>query len=312
MDYLRELETFVAIADAKSLIGAARQQRLSAPAVTRALTSLEARLGVRLVLRTTRSLALTEAGERFLSEVRPLLSALEAAEASASGRQLRAEGLLSVTAPELFGDRHVAPLLFEFLEQHPRVTTRALFSNRVVHLIEEGFDVAVRIASLPDSTLTAMLLGAMRVVLVASPAYLERRGTPLSPKDLGGHHAIGLSIEGQGHTSWDFDGRQRRSVAVEERLVVNSNAVKVAAAVAGLGVARALAYQVADEVRDGRLRVLLAPHEPAPVPVYLVYPEGRAATAKVRRFLDLASERLRALPVLQGGGLEGETQPGCR
>lgn len=310
MDYLRELETFVAIADAKSLIGAARQQRLSAPAVTRALTSLEARLGVKLVLRTTRSLALTEAGERFLSEVRPLLSALDAAEATASGKQQRVEGLLSVTAPELFGDRHVAPLLFEFLERHPRVTTRALFSNRVVHLIEEGFDVAVRIASLPDSTLTAMPLGAMRVVLVASPAYLERCGTPLSPKDLDGHHAIGLSIEGQGHTSWDFEGRQRRSVAVEERLVVNSNAVKVAAAVAGLGVARALAYQVADEVRDGRLRVLLAPHEPAPVPVHLVYPEGRAATAKVRRFLDLASERLRALPVLQGGGLEGETQPG--
>jgi len=217
---------------------------------------------------------------------------------------VRPEGLLSITAPELFGERHIAPLLFAFLDEYPQVRARAFFSNRVTHLIDEGIDVALRIGALPDSGLTAVPVGALRVVLVASPAYLARRRPPRTPDDLSDHDAIGLSIEGQEHVTWGRRGARRKTVIAAERLVVNTNAVKVAAAVAGLGIARALAYQVADEVRDGRLQVLLAADEPPPIPVNLVHPEGRAASAKVREFLRFAAPRLQAMPLLRGQGLE--------
>lgn len=303
MDHLQTLRTFVAVADAGSLAGAARQRDISAPAATRAIAALERRLGTALLLRSTRSLRLTEAGEQFLADTRRVLAELDAAEAAVTGQRLHAQGLLQVTAPQLFGQRHVAPLLFEFLDQHPQVQARAFFTNRLVHLIDEGFDVALRIAALPDSGLTAVPVGHMRNVLVASPAYLKRQGTPRTPADLPTHRAVGLTIEGQGRAGWSFAGT-RAPVQPDERLIVNDNATKVAAAVAGQGLARALAYQVSEEVRDGRLVVLLAAHEAAPVPVHLVYPAGRAAAAKVRAFVQFAAERLRALPVLQGQGLE--------
>lgn len=306
MDHLECLRSFVAVADAGSLAGAARQRGISAPAATRAITALERHLGTTLILRTTRSLRLTETGEQFLADTRRVLAELDAAEAAVTGQAQHAQGLLSVTAPELFGQRHIAPLLFEFLDRHPQVQARAFFSNRVVHLIDEGFDVALRIAALPDSGLTAVPVGALRVVLVASPEYLKRHGTPRSPTDLAQHRAVGFAIEGQGRVGWDFP-RHKASRPPSERLVVNSNVTKVAAALAGQGVTRALAYQVTDEVRDGRLRLLLAAHEPPPVPVHLVYPAGRMATAKVRLFIQFAAERLRALPVLQGRGLERST-----
>jgi len=172
---------------------------------------------------------------------------------------------------------------------------RALFTNSLVHLIDEGFDVAVRIPVLPeDSGMTAVPVGRMRSVVVASPEYLKRHGMPREPADLKQHLAIGFTIEDQDCTGWTL-GRSRATVAPQERLVVNANDVEVAAAVAGQGLARALAYQVTDEVRDGRL---------SPVPVHLVYPAGRGAAAKVREFVSFAAERLQALPVLQGLGLE--------
>lgn len=302
MDYLESLRTFVAIADAGSLVGGARRRRVSAPTATRALASLEARLGAKLVTRTTRSLRLTEAGQQFLAETRPALAALEGAEANVTGRRARPEGVLSITAPELFGERYIAPLVFEYLDAHPQVSVRAFFANRLVHLIDEGFDVALRIGKLPDSGLIAVPVGVMRAVLVAAPSYLARRGTPRTPDDLRDHVAIGLAIEGQEHLAWDRRSAKRRDTAVE-RLVVNTNSVKVAAAVAGQGVARAFAYQVDREVREGRLRTLLAAHEPPPVPVHLVYPEGRASSAKVREFSALAVARLREMPLLRGKGL---------
>ena len=181
---------------------------------------------------------------------------------------------------------------------------RALFTNSLVHLIDEGFDVAVRIPVLPeDSGMTAVPVGRMRSVVVASPEYLKRHGMPREPADLKQHLAIGFTIEDQDRAGWTL-GRSRATVAPQERLVVNANDVKVAAAVAGQGLARALAYQVTDEVRDGRLCVVLEEHEPPAVPVHLVYPAGRGAAAKVREFVSFAAERLQALPVLQGLGLE--------
>ena len=301
MDHLERLRTFVAVASAGSFAEAARRREISPPAATRALASLEKHLGISLILRTTRSLRLTEAGEQFLADARRVLAELDAAEAAVTGQRLKPQGLLSITAPELFGQRHIASLLFEFLDQHPDVQARAFFTNRVVHMIDEGFDVTLRIGALPDSGLTAVPVGTMRLLLVASPDYLQRMGTPQAPKDLAGHHSIGFMIEGQGRTGW-FQGSKAAAEPVE-RLVVNTNATKAAAAVAGQGITRALAYQVADEVRDGRLQILLSEHEPPPLPVHLVYPAGRAAAGKVRAFVQFAAPRLRALPVLQGKGL---------
>lgn len=304
MDHLQCLRTFVAVAEAGSLAGAARQRDISAPTATRAVAMLERRLGATLILRTTRSLRLTDAGEQFLADTRRVLAELDAAEAAVTGARAQPQGLLSITAPELFGQRHIAPLLFEFLDQHPQVQARAFFSNRIVHLIDEGFDVALRIATLPDSGLTAVPVGSLRVVLVASPGYLKRHGTPRAPADLARHQAIGFAIDGQGRVGWSLP--QHKGVKpLAERLVVNSNATKVAGAVAGQGISRALAYQVTDEVRDGRLRLLLTAYEPPPVPVHLVYPAGRTATAKVRLFVQFAAERLREVDVLRGKGLEG-------
>jgi DNA-binding transcriptional LysR family regulator len=271
--------------------------------VTRTLADLERHLGAKLIHRTTRSLQLTEVGEHFLAEARRVLAALETAEAVVTNQQVRPEGLLSVTAPELFGQRHIARLIFEFLDQHPRVRARAFFSNRIVNLIDEGFDVALRIADLPDSGLTAVTVGSLRAVTVAAPDYLARHGTPRSPSELASHAVIGFTVDGQEQLGWAFR-RDRNAVTYSERFVVNTNAVIVAAAVAGYGIARALAYQVTDEVRDGRLQILLPAYEPPPVPVHLVYPAGRAASAKVREFVKFAAAELRAIPVLQGKGLE--------
>ena len=311
MDHLQTLRIFVAVADAGSLAGAARQREISAAAATRAIAALERRLGAALLLRTTRSLRLTEVGEQFLADTRRALADLDAAEAAVTGQHLRPQGLLSVTAPELFGQRHIAPLLFEFLGQHPQLRARSFFSNRLVHLIDEGFDVALRIAALPDSGLTAIPVGHLRAVLVAAPDYLERMGRPGSPAELGAHRAVGLMIEGQGRTGWRFRG-QRAAVTPDEWLVVNDNATKVAAAVAGQGLARALAYQVFDEVNDGRLVLLLTEYEPPPVPVHLVYPAGRAASAKVRAFVQFAAERLRGMPVLLDSGLDVRSGPSVK
>lgn len=303
MDHLQRLRTFVAVAESGSFARGARAREVSAPAATRAVAGLERHLGALLLQRTTRSLRLTEQGEAFLADCRRILAELDAAEAAVTGARHAPQGTLAVTAPASFGSRHIAPLLFEFLDRHPALQARALFTNRLVHLIDEGFDVALRIAVLPDSGLTAVPVGSMRAVVVASPGYLKQHGVPRHPSDLKTHRAIGFTIEGQDRAGWAFAGG-RSTAAPQERLVVNANEVKVAAAVAGQGLARALAYQVSDEVRDGRLRVVLQAHEPPPVPVHLVYPAGRVAAAKVREFVHFAAERLRALPVLQGRGLE--------
>lgn len=303
MDHLACLRTFVAVAESGSFARGARARAISPPAATRAVAALEQHLGAQLLQRTTRSLRLTEQGAVYLADCRRILAELDAAEAAVTGERHEARGTLSVTAPSLFGSRHIAPLLFEFLDRHPAVRATTLFTNRLVHLIDEGLDVALRIATLPDSGMTAVPVGRLRAVVVASPAYLARHGTPRLPSDLKHHLAVGLTIDGQGRGGWFLD--QRRAVAApQERLVVNANEVMVAAAVAGQGLARALAYQVTDEVRDGRLRVILADHEPPPVPVHLVYPAGRGAAAKVREFVQFATPRLQALPVLQGLGLE--------
>lgn len=297
MDHLDSLKVFVAVAEAQGLAAAARRLQLSAPAVTRAIAALEQRLGAQLLQRSTRSVRLTEIGERFLGDCRRILADLDEAEASAGGAHAAPRGSLAVTASSMFGRLHVAPIALDFLALHPQVTVHGMFVDRVVHLMDEGFDVAVRIARLPDSGLTAVRVGSMRAVVVGSPAYLAEQGWPQRPADLADHAAIGFSQAGGLAPTWSFndapDAAQPRI-----RLVTNAGEVAIDAAVRGRGLARAMRYQVDAEVRAGRLVIVLAEFEPEPIPVHLVHLAGRMAPAKLRAFIDFAVERLRAEPVL--------------
>jgi DNA-binding transcriptional LysR family regulator len=301
MDHLETLRCFMAVADAGGFAVAGRRLGCSAAAVTRAIAALEARLGVLLFQRSTRLVRLTEAGDRFLADCRPILNDLHEAEQAASGAQGEAQGLLSITAPQMFGTVHVAPIVQGFVQAQPRVQVRTLFVNRLVHLLDEGMDVAVRIAQLPDSGLTALQVGALRRLVVASPAYLAQHGEPRHPDELSGHRAIGFAFDGRAPSPWKFkDGAVGQP---QFGWISNSNEVDIAAAEAGLGLTRCLAYQAAPSLRAGRLRVVLADHELPPVPVHIVYPAGRRAPAKVRAFVEFAREWLVQEPVLQGRGL---------
>jgi len=297
MDRLDAMRVFVAVAEAGGFAAAARALRLSPPAVTRAVAGLEERIGARLLHRTTRTVRLTEAGVRFLADARRILIELEEAEAAAAGAHGEPRGRIDVTAPLLFGTMHVAPMVLGFLERFPAVSVRSLFVDRVVDLMDEGIDVAVRIADLPDSTFSAVRVGQVRRVVCASPQYLARRGTPVMPRDLEDFDCIGFQ-SGPAPAAWVFPesaAGKAETVRPSMRLLVNNADVAVAAALAGHGIARVLSYQVAEEIRRGRLCVVLAGYEPSPVPVHLVHIEGRRAAARVRAFLDFAAPRLRSV-----------------
>lgn len=293
MDRLRAMEVLVAVAQAGSFAAAARRLRPSPPAVTRAVAALERRLGVRLLDRTTRSLAATEAGLRFLDSAKRLLTELAEAERSAAGATGTPGGHLRVTAPLTFGRAQVAPVLASFLEEQPGVTASLILLDRVANLVEEGFDVAVRIAALPDSTLVARRVGEVRRLLVASPAYLARRGVPVHPGELKGHAAIALAGPAPGR-EWRFvEAGRMRSVAMSARLEVNDTLAALMAAERGEGVTVAFSYLAAPLIADGRLVVLLERFTPPAVPVHLVHPTARLVAAKVRAFVDHAAPRLK-------------------
>ena len=303
MDHLEQLRCLLAVAEAGSLAGAARRLGVSAPAVTRAIAALEAKLGALLLQRSTRSLRLTDAGERFIPDCRRILADLDEAQAAVAGLHSEARGVLALTAPQLFGRLHVAPIVLDFLRAQPRVQVRCLLADRLVHLMDEGIDVALRIAQLPDSGLTALQVGSLRRLVVAAPDYLARAGTPRTPQDLALHQGIGFSFDAVAAEAWKFrDGVQ---VQPQFAWVTNSNEVAINAAEAGQGLVRCLAYQAAEAVGSGRLRVVLREFEPPPVPVHIVYPAGRRAPAKVRAFIEFAAERLRAVAVLGGAEWPG-------
>src|SRR5882672_8380143 len=266
MDRLDILRVFVAVAEANGFAEAARRLAVSAPAVTRAILALEQRLGVQLLHRTTRSLRLTEAGERFLEDCRRILADLDEAEASAGGAHAMPRGQLAVTAPAMFGRLHVAPVLLDFLDRHPEVSARTFFVDRVVNLLDEGMDVAVRIAHLPDSGLTAIAVGSMRVVVVAAPAYLAIHGVPQVPGELMNHHAVGFSQNGGQAPAWVFyppDRKEQAERSAREviqppmRLVANSSEVAISSLLRGGGLGRKLVYQVAMTSRPAGCRSCL-------------------------------------------------------
>jgi DNA-binding transcriptional LysR family regulator len=298
MDRFRELSVFVAVAEEGAFNAAARRLNLSPPAVTRLVTALEARIGARLFTRTTRRVAPTEAGRRLLADAARILAELDEAEASAAGAHQSPRGMLRVTAPVLFGQRHIAPILRDFLDAYPEVSATALFVDRVVDLIDEGLDVALRIGALPDSTLSAVRVGAVRRVTVAAPGYVAAHGMPATPDDLAGHRIVSpLTLHEA--TRWSFVAGGRSSIVhLAPRLAVNTMTAAIEAASAGWGITRVLSYQVADALADGTLVEVLGDREDRRIPVHLVHSEGRRAAAKIRAFVDLAAERLRADPGL--------------
>ena len=267
--------------------------------VTRAVAELEARLGLRLLTRTTRVVRVTDAGARFAEDCRRILADIDAAEIAATGTHAAPRGTLTLTAPVLFGQLYVMPILVRYLQQFPEVDAQCLFLDRVVNVVEEGIDVAVRIGELPDSSLQAARVGYVRRVLVAAPSYLKAQGVPQRPEDLV-QHTIASASGVTPVSEWRFnDGGKALLQRVQPRLRTTTNDSAIAAAVAGLGIARLMSYQVAAHVRSGALQLLLEDFETAPLPVHVVHHEGRRATQKVRAFVDLAVDTLRADPALK-------------
>lgn len=293
MDRLHLMTVFAAVAEAESFAGGARRLGMSPPAVTRAISALEDRLGVRLLTRTTRIVRATEAGLRYLEDARRIIAEVDEADEAAAGINAEPRGRLAVTAPVLFGKMFVTPAIVEYLQRYPAVDVSALFVDRVVNLIEEGLDLGIRIGHLPDSSMKALKIGQVRSVLCASPEYLAAHGIPEHPADLRQHTLIsasGLSPT----TEWKFveDGKVL-SVRLQPRLTVTTNDAAIESAVAGFGLTRLLSYQIAPCLAKGKLKIVLSEYEAAPLPIHVIHREGRQAAAKVRSFMDIIVRRVR-------------------
>ncbi|MGY0216205.1 LysR family transcriptional regulator [Endozoicomonadaceae bacterium StTr2] len=298
MDKFEAMRVFVTTAESESFVIASRKLNLSAPTITRSVAQLEQSLGVRLFNRTTRHVRLTEAGIRYYDDAKHILELIETADATASGVYAEPKGTLTVTAPVLFGQKHVIPIINDYLRDNPAVNVNAMLYDRVTNILDEGIDVAIRIGHLKDSSLFAVHVGNVRQVLCAAPTYLQQHGVPERPADLTRHQIIQASTV-EASTTWGFDSANGKvSVKVAPRLVCNQNGAVVRAAEDGLGITRLMSYQVGKECQQGSLVRVLQDYEAEPLPVHIIYLEGRQASAKVKAFVDMAVERLRANPFI--------------
>jgi DNA-binding transcriptional LysR family regulator len=298
MDRFHQLKIFVAVVDNNGFAGAARKLNISPPAVTRAINELENRLGLRLLTRTTRIVRVTETGARYAEDCRRILGELAQADASASGMHGAPRGRLALTAPVLFGNQFVTTIVTEYLRRYPDVSATCLFLDRVVNMLEEGVDVAVRIGELADSSMQAIRVGQVRRVICGAPTYFKQYGVPKTPEDLPEHRIISANSVTP-IPEWRLvKNGVAHNVKLQPRLSISTNAAAATAAMSGFGVTQLLSYQVAEYLRDGKLKVVLEKFEPAALPVHVMHREGRHATQTVRAFLDLIIERLRADPAL--------------
>ncbi|MEB0047070.1 MULTISPECIES: LysR family transcriptional regulator [unclassified Pseudomonas] len=298
MDRFQEMQVFSTVVQEQGFSAAARRLGLSAASVTRAVAALELRIGTQLLIRTTRSVNVSEAGQRYLEDCRRILAELQEAEDSAAGSHAQPRGQLTVTAPVLFGDLFVTPVIVGYLKQFPEVSINALLLDRVASMVEEGIDVAVRIGELPDSNQHAIRVGEVRRVVCGSPAYLQIHGRPLHPEALSRLPVIASSSVGQ-FRNWSFlENGQPLNVRPEPRLVVTANQAAISAACLGLGLTRVLSYQVASKVAAGDLEIVLADFELPPLPIHVVYQGGRNAPVRIRSFVDFAVSMLREHPAL--------------
>lgn len=295
MDRLDGLATFVAVAETGAFVAAARRVGRSPTVVTRTVAALERHLGARLFNRTTRAVALTDAGRRHLDAARRLLADYAALESRAAAERIEPVGSVIVAASVVFGRLHVQPLVTEFLRRHPAVSIRLELADRTAALVDEGIDVAIRLGALGDSSARATRVGTVRRGVYASPAYLAAHGEPRVPGDLVRHRCIAFTGVLPNPARWTFgSGRRRAAVAVAPRLVTNLADPAIDAAVAGFGIVCALSYMVDHLVATGTLRPVLAAHEPPMVPVHVVHPAGRQAATAARAFIDHAVPALRA------------------
>lgn len=294
MDRLESMSILVAASEAGSLSAAARRLGIPLTNVSRKVSELEAYLKTGLVNRSSRRLTLTDAGRSYVADCKRILELVGEAERAATGEYGAPKGDLVITAPIVFGRFHVLPVVTEFLKAYPDIDVRLVFADRIVNLFEEQIDLAVRIGDLPDSSLIATRIGAIRQVVCGSPGYFAARGTPKTPDELGGHDCI--TFEGFiSPSEWTFAfGKDTKSVPVHSRLIVNTAEAAIRAAAAGVGITRVLSYQVAQEIRANQLVLILKDFEPAPWPVSLVYTGQRLLPLKVRVFLDYAVPRLKA------------------
>lgn len=294
MDRFDAMAVLLTVVEEGSLSAASRHLRAPLATVSRKVADLERHLGTQLLVRTSRRIALTDAGRAYVASAQRILEQVDEAERQAAGEYSAARGELHVTAPTMFGRTHVLPIALDFLKEQPEIDLQLLLNDRQVNMAEEHVDVAVRIGHLVDSGLRATRVGSVRRIACASPAYLDKRGAPSTPDDLAHHD--GITFHGFANApEWRYRGDNPAWTAEPRtRLAVNSTEGALAAAVAGLGVARLISYQVVEELRSGALVEILDDFEPAPMPVSLVYPEAGLLPLKVRAFLDWTAPRLRA------------------
>lgn len=289
MDKLEAMRVFVAVVEGNSFVEASRNLDLSAPAVTRSVARLEAALEVKLLHRTTRAIRVTDSGQRYYEDAKNILEAIEEAEGTVTGSYHESQGNLLVTAPVVFGHIYIVPIIAEYLANNPKVTVRSVFLDRIVNLLEENIDVAIRIGHLSDSSFFATQVGSVRKVVCGSPDYLAAHGTPKVPGELKGHCIIQADVVEPSNT-WVFE---KEKVKVEPNYQCNQNMAAVRAAELGAGLARVMSYQVAKAFESGTLVPVLEEYQPESKPVNIVYLEGRKANAKTRAFVEFATERLR-------------------
>ncbi|CAG2145839.1 LysR family transcriptional regulator [Cupriavidus numazuensis] len=302
MNLFESMSLLVAVVDAGSLSAAARRLGVPLPTVSRKVAELESHLKARLLHRTTRKLSLTEAGDAYVAACRRILEEVGEAERVAVGEHVSPKGELAVTAPVAFGRLHVVPVIAEFLAHYPEIDVNLVLTDRVVHLMDEDADVAVRIGELPDSTLIATRVGTVRRVVCASPEYLASRGVPSAPGDLAAHSCVNFEVLASTR-AWVFGvGKSEVSVPVHSRLAVNTAEAAIAAAILGVGLIRALSYQVADAIHNNTLCVVLQEFESAPLPVSLVHKGQAPLPLKLRAFLDFVTPRLRTRTGSAPGG----------
>jgi DNA-binding transcriptional LysR family regulator len=287
MDRIDAMQAFVAVADLQGFAPAARKLGLSPSGVTRLIAALEDHLGARLLQRTTRSVTLTDVGTRYLERIRRILADVEETEGSVQDERTRPSGRLVVSAPVGFGRLHVSPVMSAYLTRYPEVSGELRLSDRMINLVEDGVDLAVRIGHLADSTLVARHVGEMRRIVVASDGYLKQRGEPKTPEAIASHLTIQFGAM-VASPEWHFvqDGREVR-VACTPRFTTNSADAAIQYAEQGGGLTRVLAYQAAVAIKAGRLRIVLEKFEQPPLPIHIVYPTSRLLSAKVRTFIDL-------------------------
>lgn len=301
MDKLDTMRVFIEVAKYKSFAVAAEKLAMSAPATTRSIAALEQRLGAKLFNRTTRHVRLTESGARFLQDAKRIIEDVADAEAAVTGVYAKPSGKLTITAPILFGEKHVMPIITEYLGINPEVSVNAMYYDRITSLLEEELDVAIRIGHLKDSSLYATQVGQVHRVICGSPSYFETHGIPMCPAELRDHSII-FPAAVESASEWHFqDKGKKERIKLSPRLRCNQNSAALKAAILGHGITRLMSYQVGEDIEKGSLQCVLTEYQTDPIPINVVHLEGRRENAKTRLFIDLAIDRLKANPFINNG-----------